>query len=103
MAATKRNQSVIAEVRARIKTSQLVERLQRNALGKLKNEMSLGQVRAASFLISKVIPDAPPEQPSDEQLMIALVRRLIVDKDEPQTIEGRSVELPALPEPEQTD
>jgi hypothetical protein len=45
------------ETRERIQASQLVNRLQDNALGKLKVEMTPGQVRSAEILLKKKIPD----------------------------------------------
>jgi hypothetical protein len=45
------------DTRARIQTTQLVNRLQDNALGKLKNEMTPGQVRSAEILLKKKLPD----------------------------------------------
>jgi hypothetical protein len=43
--------------RERIQATQLVNRLQDNALGKLKVEMTPGQVRSAEILLRKKIPD----------------------------------------------
>ena len=43
------------EVRAKIQTSQLVNRLQDHSVG--KNEMSTTQVRAAEILLRKTMPD----------------------------------------------
>ena len=43
------------EIRAKIQTSQLVNRLQDHADG--KNEMSPTQVRAAEILLKKAMPD----------------------------------------------
>jgi hypothetical protein len=45
------------ETRAKIQASQLVNRLQDNALGKLKVEMTPGQVRSAEILLKKRMPD----------------------------------------------
>lgn len=45
-------------VRKRIKLSQLVQRLQNNALGKI--EMSPGAIDSAKFLIARALPP-PPE------------------------------------------
>jgi hypothetical protein len=45
------------ETREKIQASQLVNRLQDNALGKLKVEMTPGQVRSAEILLKKKIPD----------------------------------------------
>jgi len=45
------------ETREKIQASQLVNRLQANALGQLKVEMTPGQVRSAEILLKKKIPD----------------------------------------------
>lgn len=45
------------EARNKIQVSQLVNRLQANALGKLKSEMSPGQVKSATALLAKRLPD----------------------------------------------
>jgi hypothetical protein len=44
-------------VRKRIQLSQLVTRLQNNALGKV--DMTPGQIDSAKFLISKAMPNLP--------------------------------------------
>lgn len=55
MAATKRNAMLIEEAREKIKTTQLINRLQNHALGSV--EMSPTQVRATEILLRKRIPD----------------------------------------------
>jgi hypothetical protein len=55
MAATKRNAMLIEEARAKIRTTQLINRLQDHGVGKVK--MSQSQVRAIEILLKKVIPD----------------------------------------------
>lgn len=55
MAATKRNAMLIEEARTKIQTTQLVNRLQNHAFGKL--EMTDSQVRATQILLKKRIPD----------------------------------------------
>ena len=45
------------QVRKKIQTSQLVNRLQANALGELDPEMSVGQIRSAETLLRKSVPD----------------------------------------------
>lgn len=55
MAATKRNAMNIAEARAKIQTTQLVNRLTNHALGKVK--MGPTQVTAALGLLKKSLPD----------------------------------------------
>lgn len=63
-------------VLARIKTSQLVNRLQDNALGNLKNskgesiQMTEGQVRSATFLVERTLAKA--ENPKDINLNLSL-------------------------------
>lgn len=47
-------------VRKRIQLSQLVTRLQNNALGKL--DMSPGQIDSAKFLINKAMPNLPEQK-----------------------------------------
>ena len=56
----------------RIQTSQLVNRLQNNALGKLKVPMSDGQIRSACFLIERTLckAEAPVEIDPDSKLVI---------------------------------
>lgn len=48
-------------VKAKIQASQLVNRLQNHALGKIKKGMTDSQVRAAMGLLGKVISDAPKD------------------------------------------
>lgn len=55
MAATKRNAMNIEEARTKIQTTQLINRLQNHALGKI--EMSPSQVRAVEVLLKKSVPD----------------------------------------------
>ena len=55
MAATKRNSMLIEEAREKIKTTQLINRLQDHALGDV--EMSPTQVRAVEVLLKKRVPD----------------------------------------------
>lgn len=55
MAATKRNSMLIEEAREKIKTTQLINRLQDHGLGKV--EMSPTQVRAIEVLLKKRVPD----------------------------------------------
>lgn len=45
------------KTRQRIQASQLVNRLQANALGKLKTEMTPSQVKSAEILLKKTLPD----------------------------------------------
>lgn len=55
MAATKRNSMLIEEAREKIKTTQLVNRLQDHGLGKV--DLSPTQVTAINILLKKRIPD----------------------------------------------
>lgn len=57
MAATKRNAMLIEETRKRVQTSQLMNRLRDNGLGKLPKELSASQVRSIEILLRKTIPD----------------------------------------------
>jgi hypothetical protein len=43
--------------RLKIQTSQIINRLQDNALGKLKSEMTPGQIQSANILLKKSVPD----------------------------------------------
>jgi hypothetical protein len=45
------------ETRARIQTSQLINRLTSHALGRLKKELSASQVKAIEILLRKTLPD----------------------------------------------
>mgnify|MGYP003325332733 FL=1 len=55
MAKTKRNAMLIEEAREKIKTTQLINRLQNHGLGKV--EMTQTQVRAVEVLLRKAVPD----------------------------------------------
>jgi hypothetical protein len=55
MAATKRNAMLIEEAREKIKTTQLINRLQNHALGEI--EMSPTQIKATEVLLKKRVPD----------------------------------------------
>ena len=43
--------------RSRIKASMIINRLQNNALGKLKKPMTPDQIRCAHILLAKALPD----------------------------------------------
>ena len=45
------------QTRAKIQTSQLVNRLNKNALGELPKEMTNGQIKSAEILLKKTLPD----------------------------------------------
>ena len=55
MAKTKRNAMLIAEARGKIQTTQLINRLQDHAHGKV--ELSPTQVRSVEILLRKSVPD----------------------------------------------
>ncbi len=55
MAATKRNAMLIEEAREKIRTTQLINRLQNHALGEV--EMTATQVKATETLLRKTLPD----------------------------------------------
>lgn len=55
MAKTKRNAMLIAEARDKIQTTQLINRLQNHALGKV--DLSATQVRSVEILLKKRVPD----------------------------------------------
>lgn len=55
MAATKRNAMRIEEARQKIRTTQLINRLQDHALGKV--DMSSTQVKSVEVLLRKALPD----------------------------------------------
>ncbi len=66
------------EVRAKIKTSQLINRLENHALGKL--ELSKTQIKAIEVLIRKTLPDlsavtlkGDPDNPLQSVTMVELV------------------------------
>jgi hypothetical protein len=55
MATPVRNAMLIAEARGKIRTSQLVNRLQDHSLG--RNKMTATQIKATEILLRKAIPD----------------------------------------------
>jgi hypothetical protein len=55
MAATKRNAMAHEEARRKIKTTQLINRLQDHVFGKI--DLSQSQVSATGLLLKKVLPD----------------------------------------------
>jgi hypothetical protein len=65
------------DTRERIQASQLINRLQDNALGKLKVEMTPGQVRSAEILLKKTIPDLSSTENKTE-----VVHRYVADVPE---------------------
>lgn len=57
MARTKRNAMLIEEARTKIRTTQLINRLQNHALGTLEPPMDMTQIRATEALLRKAVPD----------------------------------------------
>lgn len=57
MARTKRNAMLIAEAREKIRTTQLINRLQNHALGELKPPLDSTQIKALEILLRKSVPD----------------------------------------------
>ena len=57
MAATKRNAMNHEEARQKIKTTQLINRLQNNALGEISPALDPGQVRSIEILLRKCVAD----------------------------------------------
>lgn len=64
MAAPKRNAMLIAEARQKIRTTQLINRLQNHALGDA--EMSATQIKATEILLRKAVPDLQSVQLSGD-------------------------------------
>lgn len=69
-----------------IKVRSLIDRLQKNAHGELKTEMSPGQIKSAQILLGKVLPDeSRVEQVLDDtpsltpQEIAEAVQRLLLD------------------------
>jgi hypothetical protein len=72
MARTKRNAMNIAEAREKIRTTQLVNRLENHAFGRAK--MSATQVTAALGLLKKALPDLASVELSGEIQKTYVVR-----------------------------
>ena len=71
------------EVRKRIQASQLINRLQDNAVSS-KPLMDASQVQSARILLNKVLPDLSATQFSGDHenpIVIQEIKRLIVDTD----------------------
>lgn len=80
MAATKRNAMLIAEARQKIRTTQLINRLQNHALGSI--EMSDSQVKATAILLRKSVPDLQSIQlQGDENAPFKHVFSWLTDQD----------------------
>ena len=81
MAARTQRTNLDSKWREKIQTSMLINRLMQNALGKLKTEMTPGQVRAAEVLLRKSLPDlsATTVSGDPDRPLIHEVRETIVD------------------------
>src|SRR5262249_49426855 len=55
------------DVREKIRASQLINRLQNHALGLLKPELTISQVRAIEILLRKCVPDLAAAEIKSEQ------------------------------------
>jgi hypothetical protein len=55
-------------VREKIRASQLINRLQNHALGLLKPELTISQVRAIEILLRKCVPDLAAAEIKSEQM-----------------------------------
>jgi len=80
MAKTKRNCMLIEEAREKIKTTQLINRLQDHALGTV--ELSQTQVRAIEILLKKRVPDLSSVTlggDADNPIIFQRIERAIVD------------------------
>lgn len=79
MAKTKRNAMLIEEARGKIKTTQLINRLQDHGLGGI--ELSQTQVNAIKILLGKSVPDISSvtlQGDPDNPVVISRVERAIV-------------------------
>ena len=82
MARTKRNAMNIAEARQKIRTSQLINRLQNHVDGEV--EMVPSQVTAALGLLKKSLPDLQATIISgDPENPLEIIKRVIVDPRNP--------------------
>lgn len=80
MAATKRNAMLIEEAREKIKTTQLINRLQNHALGTV--EMTRSQVHATEILLKKRVPDLSSVTLSgdaENPILFGRIERVIVE------------------------
>jgi hypothetical protein len=88
---TKRPTRILEEVRERIQTVQLINRLHHHALGTI--EMSATQLRAAEILIKKVLPDlssishsGDADNPIEHKVLVTGVMRPADHVEEPKLI-----------------
>lgn len=81
--AARLNRRYSDEIRAKIQTSQLINRLQKHIDGEL--ELSSTQIDAAKFLINKTLSNAPTqiEQSIEGEIMFGEVRRVVTDAHNP--------------------
>tara|TARA_R110000772_G_C13310276_1_gene440194 strand:- start:36506 stop:36778 length:273 start_codon:yes stop_codon:yes gene_type:complete len=87
MAAPKRNRThpsdaLHVKTRKKIQTTQLVNRLQKNALGELPEELSNSALQSMKILLDKSLPSLSSTElvgDSDKPLVITEVKRTIID------------------------
>jgi hypothetical protein len=77
--ATRLNNRHQESVKAKIQASQLINRVQKHALGEL--ELTPTQLDANKFLINKIISNAPTEQYTElaGEIGIREIKRVIID------------------------
>ena len=63
---TKPSDPLYAKTRAKIQTSQLVNRLQANALGELPEDLTTSRLRSIEILLSKTLPSLQSTEISGE-------------------------------------
>jgi len=85
--AVRLNKEQTDRVRSSIKTSQLINRLQKYAVGELSDEdISQQRIRAIEILLRKTLPDISAVQisgDSDNPLTIQTIQRAIIDPANP--------------------
>src|SRR5215471_7072239 len=83
------------DVWEKIRTSQLVNRLNKHALGLLKPELTTSQVRAIEILLRKSIPDLAAAKIKSEQTHRYVIEMPpVLDGDEWQRKYGQNPSLP---------
>jgi hypothetical protein len=89
--------------REKVRAFQLVKRLQQNALGQLKPELTMGQIRSIEILLRKCLPDllqAENVQTLLHRFVVEIPKTLgkeeWLEKYGPRTVEGEIVDLPKL-------
>lgn len=80
--ATRLNNRHQEMVKAKIQASQLINRVQKHALGEL--ELTPTQLDANKFLLNKIISNAPTEQYTEiaGELAIKEIKRVIIDNSD---------------------